>query len=95
MQISSQQRQRALHNPALPWWRVGTMWFAFGGLAVVVIGSIGMAIVAVAGADAVLPEGSMRITSGTSINAQTPAMMARNHAATVSESMPADSGARR
>lgn len=73
--------QRLQPNPQLPWWRVGTMWLALGGLATVVIGSIAVAIVAVRGADPVVAEGQQRIGPGKAPDGQTPAMLARNHAA--------------
>ena len=80
-QPTAMEQQRAQPNPQLPWWRVGTLWLAFGGLAVVVVGSIAMAVVAVHGADTVLAEGRQRITPGQAPDAQTPALLARNHAA--------------
>lgn len=80
-QPTAMQQQRSQPNPQLPWWRVGTLWVAFGGLAAVVVGSIAMALVAVRGADTVLVEGQQRITSGQAPDAQTPALLARNHAA--------------
>jgi uncharacterized protein len=82
MTISVQQLQRSMPNPALPWWRVGALWLAFGGLAVVMVGSVSMAVVAIAGADTVLAEGQVRIRPGQAPSADTPALVARNHAAT-------------
>jgi uncharacterized protein len=80
-QLTAMELQRLQPNPQLPWWRVGTLWLAFGGLAAVVVGSIAVAVVAIRGADTVLVEGRQRITAGQAPDAQTPALLARNHAA--------------
>lgn len=79
---SNQALQRLQPNPQMPWWRVGTMWLALGGLAAVVVGSVTVAVVAVRGADPVVAEGQQRIGPGKAPDGQTPAMLARNHAAT-------------
>jgi hypothetical protein len=62
--------------PAVPWWRVGTMWLVFGGLAVVVAGSVALAVTAWRGADTVVldPPAARSV-------ATTPALQGRNHAA--------------
>jgi hypothetical protein len=80
-QATAMAQQRSQPNPQLPWWRVGTLWLAFGSLAVVVVGSTAVAVVAVRGADTVVAEGRQRITPGQAPDAQTPALLARNHAA--------------
>jgi uncharacterized protein len=59
-----------------PWWRVGMVWFALAGPALVVVAGVVTAVIAVRGADPVL-----RIEP-TRAAAQTPAVQARNHAAT-------------
>ncbi len=60
----------------LPWWRVGMVWFALAGPALVVVAGVVTAVIAVRGADPVL-----RIEP-TGAAAETPAVQARNHAAT-------------
>lgn len=59
-----------------PWWRVGMVWFALAGPALVVVAGLVTAAIAIHGADPVLrvePSGAA---------AETPAVQARNHAAT-------------
>jgi hypothetical protein len=68
-------------TPAVPWWRVGTMWLVVGGLGVVVAGSFALAVTAVSGADIVVTE-SMPTGRPAGTQAITPAMQGRNHAAT-------------
>lgn len=63
-------------GPRLPWWRVGMVWFALAGPAVVVIAGLVTAGIAVHGADPVL-----RIEPSAAAP-QAPAIQARNHAAT-------------
>lgn len=63
-------------GPSLPWWRVGMVWFALAGPAVVVVAGIVTAVIAVKGADPAL-----RVTP-TAATAQAPALQGRNHAAT-------------
>ena len=63
-------------GPNEPWWRVGMVWFALAGPALVVVAGLVTAAIAVHGADPVLrvePSGAA---------AETPAVQARNHAAT-------------
>ena len=63
-------------GPDEPWWSVGMVWFALAGPALVVVAGLVTAAIAVHGADPVL-----RVEpSGTA--AATPAVQARNHAAT-------------
>ena len=70
---------------APPWWRVGMVWLVMGGPVLVVVASLGTAVLAWRGADEVLvntasaPEVSVRPTS------DTPALTARNHAATAAD----------
>lgn len=66
---------------AVPWWRVGVMWFVVGGLGVVVAGSFALAATALSGADIVVTE-SMPTGRPAGTQANTPAMQGRNHAAT-------------
>lgn len=63
-------------GPRLPWWRVGMVWFALAGPAAVVIAGLVTAAIAVHGADPVL-----RVEPSAAAP-QTPAIQARNHAAT-------------
>lgn len=84
-----QARPLHMNHPQLPWWRVRAMRFAVAALATVVVGSITMAVVAIAGADAVLPEGQLRLRHGQAPNAETPALVARNHAASPQADAPA------
>lgn len=55
-----------------PWWRVGMVWLVISGPLAAVIGGVFAAVVAVRGADQVVS------TPAT----MTPAVQARNHAAT-------------
>ncbi len=63
-------------GPLLPWWRVGMVWFALAGPALVVVAGLVTAGIAIHGADTVLRvEPSIAAT-------QVPAIQGRNHAAT-------------
>ena len=64
-------------GPTLPWWRVGMVWLAFGGPALVVVAALVTAVIAVRGADPVLQDRAVAADSATA-----PALQARNHAAT-------------
>ncbi|MDO9314595.1 MAG: nitrogen fixation protein FixH [Burkholderiaceae bacterium] len=65
-----------------PWWRVGMVWLVVGGPAVVVVASLVTAVVAYRGADEVLVETPSARHAPVSPTANTPAITARNHAAT-------------
>jgi hypothetical protein len=67
---------------AAPWWRVGMVWLVLGGPAVVVVASIGTAVVAYVGADEVLVNMPSARHAPVQPTGVTPALMARNHAAT-------------
>ena len=67
---------------APPWWRVGMVWLVVGGPAVVVVAAIGTAVVAYRGADPVLSDAPTAQQAVKDLGPQTPAMQARNHAAT-------------
>jgi uncharacterized protein len=82
MTLSVQQQQRQLESPTMPWWRVRMLWLVVGAPLVMVVLSLALAVVAVRGADPVLSEGQLRLTADRRADAQTPALMARNHAAT-------------
>ena len=64
----------------VPWWRVGVMWLFVGGLGAVVIGSFALLASALHHADTVVPQASVRV--GVPNTPTSPALQARNHAAT-------------
>lgn len=68
--------------PSTPWWRVGMVWLVVGGPLVVVVASLVTAVVAYHGADEVLVQTPSARDVPVRPNAQTPALTARNHAAT-------------
>lgn len=74
----SPARGKQAPTPPLPWWKVKTAWLMVGGPAVVVVAGIATAIIAVNGADTLVDTGPRTATP----SAQTPAVQARNHAAT-------------
>lgn len=65
-----------------PWWRVGMVWLVLGGPALVVVASLGTAVVAYLGADEVLVDTPSARHAPVQPTGQTPAVAARNHAAT-------------
>lgn len=65
-----------------PWWRVGMVWLVVGGPAVVVVASLITAVVAYRGADEVLVEPPSARHAPVAPTGDTPAVTARNHAAT-------------
>lgn len=69
--------------PTTPWWRVGMMWLVVGGPLTVVAAAIVTAVIAIRGADPVL-DTSVRNAAHRSPapTAYSPAVQARNHAAT-------------
>ncbi len=62
-----------------PWWRFGMVWLVIGGPLTVVVAGIVTAVIAVRGADPVL---DTRPAPAGQVQAETPAMQGRNHAAT-------------
>ncbi|WP_234413847.1 hypothetical protein [Ideonella sp. A 288] len=64
------------------WWRNGMVWMVISGPAVVVVAAIATAVIAYRGADTVLVETPSARHAVTTPGADTPAMQARNHAAT-------------
>jgi hypothetical protein len=62
-----------------PWWRFGMVWLVIGGPLAVVVAGIVTAVIAVRGADPVL---DTRAAPAGQVQAETPAMQGRNHAAT-------------
>ncbi len=69
-------------TPSPAWWRVGMVWLVLGGPAVVVVAAIGTAVIAYRGADPVLSEAPTAQQAVKDLGPQTPAIQARNHAAT-------------
>jgi hypothetical protein len=66
-----------------PWWREPMAWLVWGGPALVVVASLVTGFIAVKGADQPLLEGQPTTkVNAQQINALTPALQARNHAAT-------------
>ena len=72
--------------PNQAWWRYPMLWLIVGGPAAVVMASLFTAVLAVRGADPVLAHdeygGATPTASGQANDALTPALQARNHAAT-------------
>lgn len=82
MNTSTPREQAAVDSP--PWWRLPIVWMVIGGPAAVVVASLTTAFIAAHGADPVL---NMQERGGISERASTPesmtpALQARNHAAT-------------
>jgi hypothetical protein len=74
---------RTLTEPTTPWWRVGMVWLVIGGPLTVVVAGIVTAVIAIRGADPVLDTSARRaVERANAPTAHTPAMQARNHAAT-------------
>lgn len=67
------------------WWRVGMVWLVIGGPLSVVVASMVTAVIAYRGADVVIVETPSARHVATTPTATTPAMQARNHAATASQ----------
>ena len=68
--------------PVMPWWRFGMVWLVVGGPAIVVVASLGTAVVAYLGADEVLVDTPSARVLPVQPTSETPAVTARNHAAT-------------
>ena len=68
--------------PVTPWWRFGMVWLVVGGPAIVVVASLGTAVVAYLGADEVLVDTPSARVLPVQPTSETPAVTARNHAAT-------------
>lgn len=71
-------------EPKLPWWRYRMLWLVIAGPLVVVVASLVTAYVAIKGQDPVLirDETADSQRGKTEPDALTPAVQARNHAAT-------------
>lgn len=72
----------ALDPVAPPWWQVGMVWLVWGGPAVVVVASIVTGVIAYRGADEVLVNTPSARHAPVQPTGDTPAVQARNHAAT-------------
>jgi uncharacterized protein len=71
----------------VPWWRVSVMWVFFvGGLGGVVVASFALLFTAISNRDVVLPHDAQPARVGAAVGVPntptSPAMQARNHAAT-------------
>jgi uncharacterized protein len=70
---------------SVPWWQVGVMWFFAGGLGAVVLASFALLFTAVQHRDTVLPHDAQSTasvrTTAVPNTPSSPAMQARNHAA--------------
>ncbi len=64
-----------------PWWRYGIVWLVVGGPAAVVVAGLVTAVIAYRNADEVLVDAAT-VQSAVRPSGETPAMLARNHAAT-------------
>lgn len=74
---------RTVTEPTTPWWRVGMVWLVIGGPLAVVVAGIATAVIAIRGADPVLDTSVRRAAERAHApTAHTPALQARNHAAT-------------
>ncbi|MGZ5184355.1 MAG: nitrogen fixation protein FixH [Caldimonas sp.] len=69
---------------AAPWWRFAMVWFVLAGPAVVVVAALATATVAFRNADTVVVEAAPHAAGDAArlSGATTPALQARNHAAT-------------
>jgi hypothetical protein len=65
-----------------PWWRHGMVWFVISGPALVVVASLITIVIAYRGADTLVVEPPQVRRAATQPTAETPALQARNHAAT-------------
>ena len=83
----SADKPRTDPDPGAPWWRYGMVWLVLSGPAVVVVASFVSAYLAYHGADPVVidtaPE--RQAVNPTRPGGITPALVARNHAATPAE----------
>ncbi|MDC6171010.1 hypothetical protein [Paucibacter sp. XJ19-41] len=76
---------QASNTPSRPWWRESMMWLVIGGPSVVVVASFVTLALAITYPDPVIEAVPAQASAGSEAamsSAQTPAMKARNHAAT-------------
>lgn len=76
MNAQSRLTRDELARPAQPWWRHGMVWLVIGGPAVVVVAAFATLAIALTHPDPVLPTNAQAAD-----DAHTPAVQARNHAA--------------
>lgn len=67
---------------AQPWWRYPIVWLVVGGPLTVVVAGVITAVIAVQGADTLVTEAALARKAAVQPTATTPALQARNHAAT-------------
>lgn len=65
-----------------PWWRYPIVWLVVGGPLTVVVAGVITAVIAVQGADTLVTEAALARQTAVHPTATTPALQARNHAAT-------------
>lgn len=78
------KQAQSRNDAGAAWWRVGMVWLVIGGPLVVVVASLVTAVVAYRGADEVIVDTPSARHVVTQPTGNTPAMQARNHAATAS-----------
>lgn len=71
-------------EPHPAWWRQPMMWLVVGGPLTVVVAALATAVIAIRGADPVLPTQDVQAARSAA-----PALQARNHAATPAAQQPA------
>jgi uncharacterized protein len=82
MNNASDQRPSASDGERLPWWRYGMVWLVIAGPAVVVVASVTTGVIAHLGADVLVVDAPVSRQQAAAPTSQTPALQARNHAAT-------------
>ena len=82
MPIRQASMTPAQQADAPAWWRVGMVWLVIGGPLVVVVASLCTMVVAIRGADERVDVPAEHAKTMRAATTQTPAMEARNHAAT-------------
>ena len=80
--MSRQSREIEPASDLSPWWRYGMVWLVIAGPAVVVVASVVTGVIAYRGADVLVVETPSPHQRAPGPTAQTPAVQARNHAAT-------------
>lgn len=68
--------------PPEAWWRHGMVWMVIGGPLIVVVAGVTTAVIAYRGADIIVVDNPSARQAVTAPTGETPAMQARNHAAT-------------
>ena len=82
MPIRPTPMTRVQQADAPAWWRVGFVWLVIGGPLLVVVASLCTLVIAIRGADERVDEPAEHAHTLRAATTQTPAMEARNHAAT-------------